>query len=97
MSSDTPSSDWRTDPSWRLVVLDPALHGKADLLATPTAEAELANPPVWSSLYDGNKIVATWWRPVIPTEPRATVVVDEKQLEHGNSDAEPDGSDNQNE
>lgn len=76
MSSDTqPSLDWRDDPGWRPVQYDPTLCDWADVPVQPTAAAELATAPFWASLYEGNKIVVTWYRPSIA--PRATMVADE--------------------
>jgi hypothetical protein len=79
VSSDTPSSpDWRDDPGWRPVQYDPSLCDAADIPKQPTAHAELSTSPIWASLYEGNRIVVTWYRPsVSPTTPRATMVVDE--------------------
>lgn len=57
--------DWRTDPGWELALW------RDDLLKKrpgdrPAKRAELAQPPMWASLYapDG-QIAATWWRPVV--------------------------------
>jgi hypothetical protein len=65
-------TDWRDDPAWVLVTYDPAHYAPEDLVKPPE-KAELAQPPVWASLYDGRRIVATWWRPKAPSPPRATV------------------------
>jgi len=76
-SEETTAPDWRDDPGWRLVSYAPGLWSDADAPNRPTAEAELANPPIWASLYDGGQIVATWRRPVAADEasdPSATVV-----------------------
>lgn len=93
MSSPTPSSpDWRDDPNWRPVQYDPALYAEADIPQQPVAAAELATPPVWASLYEGNRIAVTWYRSVAPTGSRATVVVEENRPEDPKSDGSDDKS-----
>jgi hypothetical protein len=72
--------EWRSDPRWRLILYDPERFDDVKKVpVTPTPQAELAQPPVWASLYEGNRIVATWWRPSAPTEPRATVVAEKSE------------------
>lgn len=79
MSSATQSSrNWREDPGWRVVEYDPELFKDAKRVPSkPTPQAELSTSPVWASLYEGNRIVVTWYRPVPLTGPRATVVGDD--------------------
>lgn len=67
----TPAS-WRDDPGWRLVQYAPDLWSESDAPDKPTPEAELANPPVWASLYDGSRIVATWRRLIVPERERSS-------------------------
>jgi hypothetical protein len=75
VSSDAPSPDWRADPNWRIAAYDrDRFTNLKKVPQKPTPKSELANPPVWASLYDEDRIVVTWWRPSAPTEPRATVV-----------------------
>lgn len=65
-----PTTDWRDDPGWKLTAYAPELWSEADAPDRPTAEAELAQPPVWASLYVDGKMVATWRRPrVVVGEP----------------------------
>jgi hypothetical protein len=60
---------WRDDPAWRLVEYDAGYWAAsaASPPARPPHEAELAQPPVWASLYArwNGKLaaVATWYRP----------------------------------
>lgn len=76
--SDAPSStDWRDDPGWRAVAYDPTLCDWADIPNRPLDHAELSTSPAWASLYEGNRIVVTWHRPVPVSEPRATVVAND--------------------
>lgn len=79
MSSATSSgrADWREDPRWRLIEYDPETFREGDLTDQPSPRAELANPPVWASAYDGRRIVATWALTGTPAEGRATVVPNE--------------------
>ena len=56
------AADWRSDPAWQLVEYDRAFYEGREPPAKPTAEAELASPDLWASLYEGNRIVATWVR-----------------------------------
>jgi hypothetical protein len=66
---------WQTDPGWRLVAYDPEYWRakKKRPPEKPTAKAELAQPEIWASLYDGSRPVATWQRPLPPSEGNATV------------------------
>ena len=59
------ATDWRDDPRWRLVQCDPEQF--AERPEKPTAGAELAQPPLWASLYDesGRRIIASWFRPAV--------------------------------
>jgi hypothetical protein len=75
-SEEAIKQDWRDDPGWRLAWYRAELWSEADAPNQPTAEAELANPPIWASLYDGGQIVATWSRSRAGASsgPSATVV-----------------------
>lgn len=57
------AKSWRDDPGWRLVQYAPELWSESDAPDRPTDAAELANPPIWASLYDGARLVAVWRRP----------------------------------
>lgn len=56
--------DWRDDPAWRLVEYDASHFGTGVTIPPqrPPAEAELAQPDRWCSLYVAGRIVATWTR-----------------------------------
>jgi hypothetical protein len=67
--TDDPELTWRDDPGWKIVAFLPAFWTKAgfeEVPDRPTDNAELAQPPIWASLYDERRVVATWWRPRVP-------------------------------
>jgi hypothetical protein len=68
------AGSWRDDPGWRPISFDQERVRADKIPRKPTPRAELANPPLWASLYHEGRIVVTWWRPFVSTEPRATVV-----------------------
>lgn len=64
----TPDPNWREDPTWELLDFDADYWSRLGTKPPqrPPAEAELAQPDCWASLYYGSRppmIVATWWRP----------------------------------
>jgi hypothetical protein len=71
------SDDWRDDPDWHLAAVYPGAPD--DLTSRPPAEAELAQPDGWASLYAGRRILATWSRVrdvgSAPSSPAATIAV----------------------
>jgi hypothetical protein len=76
----TETTDWRDDPRWRLIEYDAAFYEGNEPPPSPPAEAELAQPDCWASLYVDRKLVATWSRlatgpesPTRPTDDRATI------------------------
>lgn len=56
------------DPAWQLIDFDAGYweaRGEPPP-KKPPATAELASPPAWASLYEGNRPVATWYRAIVP-------------------------------
>lgn len=47
--------------TWQLVEYDTEFYAGRTPPATPPPEAETAQPSCWKSLYDGRRIVATWF------------------------------------
>lgn len=60
----TAEPDWRDDPAWKLAAVDRDYwKAKGETPPEkPPAEAELAQPDSWASLYHGRSLVATWSR-----------------------------------
>lgn len=70
---------WREDPGWRLVEYDRGYWAdRGGPPQRPTAEAELAQPDSWSSMYVGSgraqTVVATWYRAGVMSDRPSTVV-----------------------
>lgn len=57
----TNPADWRDDPRWKLCAWDSEAFPEQPS-DRPVARAELAQPADWCSLYDGSRIIATWYR-----------------------------------
>lgn len=59
---------WQADPGWMLAEYDAAEWGRRGVKPpdTPPGDAELAQPPIWATLYVGGRPVATWFREVVP-------------------------------